>query len=49
MDLLGIKKRQFFEWIGRHRKNPMKFLIKYPKSTSNYKIEDKVESVISVR
>ena len=43
MELLGLKRRQFFEWAQRYRKDPGSFTIQYLRDERNRKIDDSVD------
>ena len=45
-DLLGLKKRQFFEWAKRYRENPATFTIVYGRKKAPRVISDKIEKAI---
>lgn len=42
MELLGLKRRQFFEWAQRYRENPERFTIQYQRNEKNRKLDDSV-------
>lgn len=46
MDLLGLKRRQFFEWLKKYRENLKDFTIEYSRKRSNRKINVNVEKNI---
>lgn len=43
IDLLGLKRRQFFEWAQRYRKDPVRFTIQYQRNEKNRKLDDTVD------
>ena len=43
MELLGLKRRQFFEWAQRYRKGPGSFTVQYLRDERNRKIDDAVD------
>lgn len=45
-DLLGIKRRQFFNWAKYYKQDPKKFSIKYKRKSINRKIDADVEKAI---
>ncbi len=46
MDLLGLKRRQFFEWVRRYRQSPDSFTMDYKRETRVGKIGKDVENSI---
>jgi len=46
MDLLGLKRRQFFEWVKRYRQNPDNFTVDYKREAVSRKISQEVEDSI---
>lgn len=46
MDLLGVKRSQFFELVKRYRETPKGFGIEYRRKSSNRKIDDGIEENI---
>lgn len=40
MELLGLKRRQFFEWAQRYRENPVSFTIQYQRNEKNRRLDD---------
>ena len=46
MELLGIKRRQFFEWVQRYRKDPACFTIKYNRDEKNRKLDNTIDQCI---
>lgn len=45
-DLLGLKRRQFFEWTKRYRKNPAKFSIEFTRKKAPRTISKEIEKAI---
>jgi hypothetical protein len=43
MELLGLKRRQFFEWVQRYRKDPDGFTVQYKRDNKNRKLADDVD------
>lgn len=46
MELLGLKRRQFFEWLKKYRENRKDFTIEYSRKWSNRKIDNGIEDNI---
>ena len=46
MDLLGLKRRQFFEWVKRYRQSPGEFTVGYKREGVSRKICKEVEDNI---
>jgi transposase len=46
MELLGIKRRQFFEWVQRYRKDPACFTVRYNRDEKNRKLDDTINKCI---
>jgi len=46
MELLGLKRRQFFEWLKKYRENRKDFSIEYSRKRSNRKIDKGIEENI---
>ncbi len=46
MELLGLKRRQFFEWVQRYREDPLGFSIQYQRNEKNRKLDDAVDKHI---
>ena len=46
MELLGLKRRQFFEWLKKYRENRKDFTIEYSRKWSNRKIDKGIEENI---
>jgi hypothetical protein len=46
MDLLGLKRRQFFEWVKRYRQAPDSFTVDYKRTIKVKKIGKDVENSI---
>ena len=42
MELLGLKRRQFFEWAQRYRKDPDGFSVQYSRKEKNRKLDGTV-------
>lgn len=42
MDLLGLKRRQFFEWAQRYRKDPVNFTVQYQRDEKSRRLDDAV-------
>jgi hypothetical protein len=43
IELLGLKRRQFFEWAQRYRKGPVSFTVRYQRDEKNRKLDDTVD------
>lgn len=43
IELLGLKRRQFFEWAQRYRKDPDGFTVQYQRKEKNRKLDDAVD------
>lgn len=43
IELLGLKRRQFFEWVQRYRKNPDGFSVQYSRKEKNRKLDGTVD------
>ena len=43
IELLGLKRRQFFEWAQRYRKDPDGFSVQYRREEKNRKLDDAVD------
>jgi hypothetical protein len=43
MELLDLKRRQFFEWVQRYRKEPESFTIQYQRQGKGRKLADAVD------
>lgn len=43
IELLGLKRRQFFEWTQRYRKDPDGFTVQYQRKEKNRKLGDAVD------
>ena len=46
MGLLGLKRRQFFDWLKKYRENRKDFSIEYSRKRSNRKIDGGIEENI---
>ena len=46
MDMLGLGRSQFFEWVKRYKEGCRDFTIAYARKTGNHKIESKSEEYI---
>ena len=46
MELLGLKRRQFFDWLKKYRENRKDFSIEYSRKRSNRKIDERIEENI---
>lgn len=46
MDLLGIKRRQFFKWVKKYKENSDGFTIEYSRKENNRKISEELERSI---
>ena len=46
MELLGLKRRQFFEWLKKYRENRKDFSIEYSRKRSSRKIDNGIEESI---
>jgi len=46
MDLLGLKRRQFFGWVKRYRQSPGGFTVDYKRGSLNRRIGKEVEDSI---
>jgi hypothetical protein len=46
IELLGLKRRQFFEWAQRYRKDPVGFTVQYQRSEKNRKLDEAVDKHI---
>lgn len=46
MDLLGLKRRQFFEWVKRYRQAPIDFTVDYKRDVATRAIGKEVEDNI---
>jgi len=46
MDLLGIKRSQFFEWARKYQRDPLGFSVQYQRREGTRKIEAKIEKAI---
>lgn len=46
MDLLGLKRRQFFEWVKRYRENTEGFSVEYSKKGNRRLSEDKDSRIL---
>jgi hypothetical protein len=46
MDLLGLKRSQFFEWVKRYKERCEDFTIEYGRKWSNRKIDEGIEKNI---
>lgn len=46
MELLDLKRRQFFEWVQRYRKDPESFTIQYQRQGKGRKLADAVDKHI---
>jgi len=40
IELLGLGRRQFFEWAQRYRKDPVGFTVQYQRNEKNRKLDD---------
>ena len=43
LQILKIRRRQFFELLSKYRKDPDNFSIQYKRETSNYRINSEIE------
>ena len=43
IELLDLKRRQFFEWAQRYRKDPDSFTVRYQRKEKNRRIDDVVD------
>ena len=43
IELLGLKRRQFFEWAQRYRMDPHGFTVQYQRKEKNRKLDDAVD------
>jgi hypothetical protein len=43
IELLSLKRRQFFEWAQRYRKDPDSFTVHYQRKEKNRKLDDAVD------
>jgi len=46
MDLLGLKRRQFFKWVKKYRKDYEVFTIEYSRNGANRRISEDIEKSI---
>lgn len=46
MELLGLKRRQFFEWVQKYRDNPSSFTMAYRRKAGARKLDEEVHGHI---